>query len=302
VKKSIIEKLFWVPNFFTIAIRKKNGERDSLFYNRFFRSELEMKSSPKHWIADPILAQEGEKTFLFYEACHNGKGLIEVIELLENGKTSLPKIVWEKDYHLSYPFVFKEGDNWYMIPESGAGNQVQLLRAKVFPYEWDCVAVLLEEGYVDTTVQKINGKYILITFKPQTRSEEVVPKAFWMKFNDLKFELKEIEWKEYDSLKVRGAGQFFTENNKIFRPAQISTRDSYGEGIEIKQVEVREESYREQTVFQVFPKDIKFKKYKFDGLHTYTSTERYEAIDVRCSFFDILKPIKKIIKQTNLSK
>ncbi len=296
MKKSLLEKMFWNPNYFSIAIRKKNNEKDSIFYKRFFDSEIELKSCKDYWKADPILVQEGSKTFLFYEACHKGKGVIEVIELFENGEVSEPSIILEKEYHLSYPFVFKEKDKWYMIPESSANNTVDLYVAKKFPYEWEKIRTVLNDHAVDTSVYKIDEKYLMITFFPVKGSEAVIPKPFWLKKDrDGKVVLVKLFWDEYNKFENRGAGEYFVIDNKLYRPSQINSIDSYGNGIAINEVKINGNQYGEKKIFELLAEDVKFDRYRIDGLHTYTQTEKYEAIDVRCSFFDLLKPVKKVI-------
>ncbi|MCR5837103.1 MAG: hypothetical protein K6G88_11400 [Lachnospiraceae bacterium] len=296
MKRSIIERLFWNPNYFTIAIRKKKDEKDSLFNNRYFYSELELKSIDNYWKADPILVQSDEKTYLFYEACHNGKGTIEVVEISDEKGVSSPTTVLEKKYHLSYPFVFSDNSKWYMIPESSEVDRVDLYIATEFPYKWEKVCTLLDEHAVDTTIKKVKDRYLMVTFIPIAGSEEVMLKAYWLKLIDTNnISLDEIKVDDFEPLKVRGAGGFLEKNGKLFRPAQINGINSYGEGIAIKEIEVNEKEYKEKNIFDIYPENIKVNNYRYDGLHTYTETERYEAIDIRCSFFDLLKPIKKII-------
>lgn len=294
MSKSFIEKLFWNPNYFTIAIRKKKDKTDSLFNTHTFHSDLELRSNPNYWVADPMLVQDEEKTYLFYEACHNGKGIIEVVQIMNDGSVSAPKIALEREYHLSYPFVFRIDDSWYMIPESCACNKVQLFKATDFPLKWEFKQTLLDEYAVDTTVVEKDGRLLLTTFIANSESEAVIPKAYWIDFNDGIASLKRISWENYDEYNVRGAGGFFIENGELIRPAQINQANSYGDGVALKRISISEDCISETDIVRVSSKDVQFSSYRFDGLHTYTCTDKYEAIDVRCSFFDIFKPIKKL--------
>lgn len=294
MSKTLLEKLFWNPNYFTIAIRKKKDKTDSLFNTHTFHSDLEFNSTPNYWVADPMLVQDKEKTYLFYEACHNGKGIIEVVQVMDDGSVSTPHKVLEMEYHLSYPFVFRMDDNWYMIPESCACNKVQLFKAVDFPEKWEYKQTLLNEYAVDTTVTKVNERYLFTTFIANKQNESVTPKAFWMKFSNDIASLEQIRWDNYNEYNVRGAGGFYIENGEIIRPAQINQANSYGDGIVLKKMSVSENIISETDIMRVSSKNIHFSSYKFDGLHTYTCTDDYEAIDVRCSFFDIFKPIKKL--------
>ena len=155
-KRTLFERLFWTPNYFTIAIRKRDAHEAPIWERKHFQPDYVMPATRDHWVADPMLAEDNGKTYIFYEAAHHGKGRIEVVELYDNGTTSQPAVALEREYHLSYPFVFKHGGEWYMIPESCAIHEVQLLKATHFPTDWEYVTTLLKENAVDSTVQSVN--------------------------------------------------------------------------------------------------------------------------------------------------
>jgi hypothetical protein len=68
----------------------------------------------------------------------------------------------KKPYHLSYPFVFQWGEDWYMLPESAANRTVELYRCIHFPDEWAFQHNLLEdvEAY-DSTLVEHGGRWWL---------------------------------------------------------------------------------------------------------------------------------------------
>ena len=108
-------KLFFTSYFFTIALRKKSGK--GIEDKRLFCPQMVIPARKNDWAADPMLAEEGGRTWLFYEAVKGEKGRIEVVEILEDCQVSEPKVILEDSCHYSYPFVFKTGNKWYMIPE-----------------------------------------------------------------------------------------------------------------------------------------------------------------------------------------
>lgn len=292
----IVKKIFWRTTQFTISIRRKKNDKDSLFNERKFVSEIEFPFSKDYWTADPMLIEQNNKTFIFYEACHNGKGVIEVRELFLNGTISNPTIVLEKDYHLSYPFVFNENSDWYMIPESCSDNSIQLYKAINFPYVWKMDRIILKEHAVDTTLFKLEDGYILTTFIMSNKDETVKQKVY--KLKKLNEKPLEIKCAQNSDLRVRGAGKYFIHDNRIYRPSQSNKINSYGDGIIFNEVLLFDNEYRENELFEINSDSILFNKSKIDGLHTYTSTKQWEAIDVRCGYFDVLKPIKKILNCT----
>ena len=46
------------------------------------------------------------------------------------------QIVIKEPFVLSYPYVFKWQDDYYMIPEAHTETSVRLYRATDFPYKW----------------------------------------------------------------------------------------------------------------------------------------------------------------------
>lgn len=297
MKRSFLERLFWSPNFFTIAIRHRR-ENDLPIWERLqFRAEYTMSATPNHWAADPMLAEENGETYLFYEAVHRGKGRIEVVQIQENGTVGAPQVALEREYHLSYPFVFRHEGCWYMIPESCAVDEVQLFKAEEFPAKWTYVTTLLHAHAADTTVQKINGKLLLLTFLPQDGCERVIPEAYWLTMTKNGAALQKISWQEYDTLRVRGAGKLLKADEAFIRPAQVSRENSYGDAIAFFAAQPQGDAYQESYHTALLPEHISGCKYKVDGLHTYAVGSRFEVIDVRCQLFDPTKLLRKLLKR-----
>ena len=286
----LFSKLFMGEYFFTIALRKKRSL--GIADGTPFCAETIVPASKDRWAADPILIDYGERTWLFYEAVESGKGKIEVAEVLDGCKLSKPTVVLEDECHYSYPFVFSSNGTWYMIPESSAASEVRLYQSKAFPYQWELQTVLLRMRAVDTTVFYHDGRYWLLTFLLTEGSEKVIPRAYTLTDWDMP-NLTEIPWPDFDPLRVRGAGPLFELKGGKIRPAQISMDERYGDGLAFYRSEPGEK-YEEKIEFEIGEKIIKTHGCFADGLHTYSSSNRFEAIDIRCREFDLFKIIKRI--------
>lgn len=295
-KRTLFERLFWTPNYFTIAIRKRDAQEVPIWERKHFQPDYVMPATRNYWVADPMLAEYNGKTYLFYEAAHHDKGRIEVVELYANGTTSKPAVALEREYHLSYPFVFKHDGEWYMIPESCAIYEVQLLKATHFPTDWEYVTTLLKENAVDTTVQNVNGKLLLLTFLPQAGSECVFPKAFWLDLiNDIK--LTEVPWPNFDSLQVRGAGRMLADGRRYVRPAQLNQPMSYGDGVLFEECRCSDAPYGEKEIGRLLVENLNVPGWKVDGLHTYAATTQFEVVDIRCQLPDPWKILRRLIRR-----
>lgn len=290
---SLYGKLFLTSYYFTIAIRKK--QQEGIIKNRSFKAEYILPASRTNWCADPMLIDFEDKTYMFYEAVDGDHGRIEVVPINDDCTVGEPAVLLEDDCHYSYPFVFMYDGEYYMIPESSAANEVRLYKAKSFPYEWELRSALLNERAVDTTVFEQDGKVYMLTFATDGKTERVSPKAFEINFEE-DVKLTKISWDEFNTLRVRGAGGTFAEEGKRYRPAQISTEIRYGDGVTFYEVNADGNGYSEKPVGDLTAKNVKASACYMDGLHTYSTSDKFEAIDIRCREFDLFKVPRRILK------
>lgn len=111
-------------------------------------------SFPKsEFVADPFLIQESDRWLLFFELFNadTGKGEIGLSESEDLCEWAFKGIVLRESFHLSYPFVFKVGAQYFMIPESRQSGAIRLYRATRFPYEWRFERELAKGNYSDAT-------------------------------------------------------------------------------------------------------------------------------------------------------
>jgi hypothetical protein len=114
--------------------------------------------------ADPFVIERDGRHYLFVEEFpyRRGRGVISVAELGEDGRFGVPKVVLEEPHHLSYPQVFAEGGEIFMIPESSAARELVLYRAASFPDRWVRDTVLLAgKDFNDATLIQSGGRYWL---------------------------------------------------------------------------------------------------------------------------------------------
>lgn len=293
----LFRKMFITGHYFTIAIKKRTTIAST---NTSFLPNYIIPANRKKWYADPMLVEDNGKTYLFCEAVLGDHGHIEVFEVKEDCTLSEPSIILSDECHYSYPFVFQYDNVWYMIPESSCVNEVRLYEADRFPYEWHIKEVLLNKKAVDTTVFTFDDKFYLLTFYLRQDTERVIPHAFELDFCKNGISIKEVNWLNYNELKVRGAGPLFIHNNKLYRPAQDNQDMSYGDGVIFYESLIRTEkgeiTYREKEVSKMLPKNIKAAGYCVDGLHTYCCSDKFETIDIRCGELDFLKSLKKVFR------
>ena len=283
---TIYHKAFMSPYFFTIAIRRNRAV--PCFEDQSFVPDYVIPADFRNWCADPILAEENGRTYLFYEAVSNDLGRIEVVEVFDDCRISKPSVILECAHHYSYPFVFRENNVWYMIPESSSSGEVSLYEATDFPLHWSKKTVLLSEPLVDTTVFQWEGTWYLLSFRPQEGSEAVAGSAYRISFDEQP-RLTPVEWDNQNPLEIRGAGPFIRHNGKLVRPAQLNKADQYGNGLLFYETAVSGNRYMETKYGSFSAEHMKVPGYEIDGAHTYCRSSKFEVIDIRCRSFDLTK-------------
>lgn len=290
---SLFEKLFLTRSYFTIAIRSRSANT-VLSDPRFVPNYIHPATST-HWCADPILAEQDGKTWLFYEAVENDHGHIEFAEVLPDCSLGTPTVLLKDECHYSYPFVFQWDGSWYMIPESSAAREVRLYRAEHFPDRWSLREVLLRERAVDTTVFAWEGQLYLLTFLTDGSTEQVTPLAYTLKLQESGSSLVPLPWSDFDRLLVRGAGPLLEQDGTLYRPAQRNRFLRYGDGVIFYRFQPTKDAYRETPVGSLAPQLGKHSGLYLDGTHTYCRSSQFEAIDLRCRDFDLLKLPKRLL-------
>lgn len=231
--------------------------------------------------ADPHIIQSNDKYYIFVEELINQKrkAHLSVIEMDSNGNCKEPIQILSKNYHLSYPFVFKWNDNYYMIPETSENRTIELYECITFPYEWKFRMNLMENILaVDTTLLYYQEKWWLFT--GITENEGTYPLVELFLFSSA--ELLSKNWTPHplnpiisDVKKARPAGKIFIKDGKIYRPSQdYSNLYRWGFGIN-EIIHLSETGYLEKEVAKINPdwnKNIEF-------IHTFAQAGSLTMID-----------------------
>jgi hypothetical protein len=174
--------------------------------------------------ADPFPIEKDGAYYIFMEEFLYDlmKAHICVIEMDRDGAWKPPVKVLEREYHLSYPFVFQWENRWYMIPETKKNNTIELYRCMRFPTEWVLDRVLIGNVQaVDATLHRQDDLWWLfcnIGGKDFSSNDELhvfhaeTPLGPWIphKKNPIKSDVRS----------ARPAGRLFRVNNQLYRPAQ----------------------------------------------------------------------------------
>ena len=235
---------------------------------------------PDRFWADPFPLKVEGKYYIFFEEYVNelGRAHISVVEVDENGIVAGPTEVLKLDCHLSYPYVFEWQDDYYMIPETGQRNVVELYRAVSFPFEWRAEKVLLETNRpLDATVVEVDKTWWMFV-NVEEEGVAVNWEELHLYYSDSLFG----PWKPHarnpivsDVRSARPAGRLFWSNDVLYRPGQDSSL-RYGYATTINKItKLSAESYEEVEVVKILPDWDD----NITGVHTLNFLDDFTVID-----------------------
>ncbi|PZO81376.1 MAG: hypothetical protein DI629_04640 [Mesorhizobium amorphae] len=229
--------------------------------------------------ADPfVFAHEG-RTFLFVEEFPyaTGRGVLSVAELGPDGRFGTPRVVIEEPHHLSYPQVFAHGGEIYMLPESAAGRELVLYRARSFPDQWVRERVLLAGRDInDATLLEHEGRFWLFgteRFGWGSASDTMV--AFHAPALHGPWTSHPLNPLRVDHSAARPGGAFLQTAEGVFLPVQDGSQ-AYGGGLGLMRLEgLDEHAVRFGPVRPIAPGPAWARR----GIHTLNRAGAVEAID-----------------------
>lgn len=280
--------------YYGIAIRKKICADDVFWKNMDYSfNEIKIPKSNRYWFADPFPFEYMGKTFIFFEAFDivRNRGYIGY-SVYADGKVSRPHIIIKGNCHMSFPFIFKEDNNVYIMPESSGINKVMTYKADIFPDKWSENSVILNDFFGVDSIRwydKNNDVTFLLSseqFKNLTDDKVVscwVQNVRFLLGNDGKVIDSGVISSQGD-YGIRNAGRMFMLDGDVIRCGQDCTNGQYGKGlvfwrvdgnIPYSETEVFHIDGNEMQEHMIYVKDNK----KIIGCHTYNSTDSIEVID-----------------------
>lgn len=223
-----------------------------------------------YW-ADPFLYTKNNKHYLFYELYDYSKGVIACSEINEDLTLSDSVIVLERPYHISYPFLFEDNGELYMIPETGKNQSIELYKCLSFPNIWSLETVLVSNIIAgDTNIFKDENYYWMFTTAQPSLNDNLV---IYVSDNLHSNWQKVAETYIRDS---RSAGNIFKYKDQLIRPVQ-SGKNGYGSGIIFKSLDlnITKGLYDENIIHEI----VTDWHSEIHGTHHFDFNEKYIVID-----------------------
>jgi len=277
----LIKLFFYKTNWQISNSTKSFGD---ILNDEFF--EINFSNQFKN-AADPFPLKNVEQDLLIYEKVSwlTSKGKIKLIDR----KNNTEKLIIKRRFHLSFPVVFSNENESFLICESAENNLTSIWKIED-SFQAFTEYSKIDEKLIDPIILYKNGIYFLIACK-RVRDQEY--KMFLSTSKDL------IEWNVVRKQNIdvvsgheRNAGNIVMYNDNLYRLSQVNT-PLYGSGIRInKIVNITTDAYSEE-----FIKEIKIKNNlkNVNGFHTLNFYNDGCFYDYRVESFNIFSLFYKIV-------
>jgi hypothetical protein len=232
-----------------------------------------------HSYADPFPVVFRNRTFLFVEDFDHryGRGVISVVEFGDSGPLGTPVPVLSSDVHLSYPFVFEDSGDMWMVPESSGARTIDLYRATSFPDGWRIERTLVSGVEAsDATLLKNAGRWWMMA---TVRGGEGSCSDALHTWSASSLHGPWIPHRSnpvlIDISAARPAGRIVQRNGRLIRPTQ-DCRCGYGAALALAEVTRLDDDCFEQSIITTLKPG---KAWPGRRLHTLNRAGRLECID-----------------------
>lgn len=114
-------------------------------------------------VAHPFMVVANSRYYLFFTVKYGAtdEGGIGLAESEDGFGWDYKQLVIKEPFVLSYPYVFKWKDDYFMIPEAHTETSVRLYRATDFPLEWTYQGDLLSgsEAFISASVAHFQDRW-----------------------------------------------------------------------------------------------------------------------------------------------
>ena len=253
----------------TFELNNTNGTNDKI-----------IKAPKSFFFADPYILLHDNFYYIFFEHYDYNRGKIAYVKLDKNLNTIIEPTILNLciETHLSYPYIFSENNEYYMIIESCHSSSVPIYKCKNFPDEWELVKknILDEPNHcADNSIIKHNNLYYLFTHNykesiaghKRYHFEIYYSKSLLGKYNKHKIVNSIID--KNNEHNTRGAGKIFKINNELIRPAQFSDRGINGEGVIFYKIKKLSSTEFNEEPINIFSPDL----LNYRAMHTISYNE-----------------------------
>lgn len=226
---------------------------------------LDVNDVQAEFVADPFIINHDSQFFMFFEVLNKGTGRGEIgfATSLDGEKWSYQNVVLREEFHLSYPQVFKVGDEMFMLPETAEANRVLLYKAKKFPFQWEIDRELFSGRFLDPSIVKYDDKWWIFAGTEEKNlhlfySEELGTP--WIEHPRSPIIINDIS-------NTRPGGRIIVSGDQIYRYTQDGL-PYYGNSVRVFKVnKLLESEYEDEEISSILSGTKKDSDWRKDGMH-----------------------------------
>lgn len=300
IKPSLYSVFKYTNSFYSSLIKKGFKALNSKFFRvryqhwslflgsgTFTKTELSQLSPAKppneEFWADPFLFQYGDKNYVFFETfCYKTKKGKLSCGIIEKGEITNIVDVLNLGYHLSYPYIFEEEGEIYLMPETLDNKRLEIYKCVHFPTKWELYTTAFEgEMVADASFynDKEGQKWLFIN-KKETENLQPHNELFIYKVDSVKLKnlIPHVQNPVIiDARTARNAGPIFSCDKELYRPSQRNVEGIYGRALNINKIkELTINSYIEENTM-IFEPDLKNGLMSMHHLHQIEGLFVYDA-------------------------
>lgn len=226
------------------------------------------------WFADPFILDITDNDYIvlveeWYNPIRRGR-ISKLIVDKHSFKLKDIKTILELDSHLSFPFIQREKDAIYIIPENSATGK--LPRYKYNPLNDDISfdSIICNDRLTDSVPFNYNGEELMFSTKlPDANGKDL---GIYKKDNNGTY----IQYDTYhfEENLSRMAGDVFICNEKLYRPAQVCIK-SYGDAVSIQEISYDNGKFQFKELRRIYSPSKQFNL----GFHTFNIYNGHIVVD-----------------------
>lgn len=231
---------------------------------------------PNSWFADPFILDVTDDTIivLVEEVTKKiSKGRISKL-VIDKGTNHVveKKIILERPGHLSFPIIYRKNGKIFVYPENSEDGALNIYEYNPMDDSMTLVHELSDRPLTDAVYTDLFGKHQLFTTEAEYANGLQLDQYEW---NDEQQKFVYVTSNIFSEHIARMAGNFFTVNGKVYRPAQESNTN-YGHGISLQETTFEDGKW----MFKEVRRMISPHPILSQSFHTLNSYKKVIVVDV----------------------
>ena len=226
------------------------------------------------WFADPFILDVTKENYIvlveeWYDPIKRGRISKLIVDRTDFTLKDI-KTILELDSHLSFPFIQRTKDGIYIIPENSATGQLSRYKYDSTTDEVSFDSIICQDRLTDSVHFCYQGEEFMFSTKlPDANGKEL---GIYKKEND-------GTYSQYDSYHFeenlsRMAGDVFTCNGKLYRPAQVCIK-SYGDAVSIQEIIYERNKFHFNELRRIYSPSNRYDL----GFHTFNVYNGHIVVD-----------------------